>query len=212
MPPLFGPDRLAAFDVEGAASQVVVTLPAPSLTDPAWTPFRLARRWLEDEAASPLAALVRDGSIRGFACETLANRDYSMFQITLDIPAPGPVPPEHARRLAARLRTLPLDTLSAALFGAYVTQETVSEIYDMENIHYVGMLKGQVLALVEPARYPEFFGDRAVSPLARLEAGAVRGEVARLLGQDQPVITILNARPAEKPPAPAMPPGAGMPR
>jgi len=95
---------------------------------------------------------------------------------------------------------------------AYITQETVSEIYDMENIHYVGMWKGQILALAEPARYADYFGDRAIAPLARLDVAAVRAEAARLLGHPNPIITVLSAKPTATPPAPTMPPGAGMPR
>lgn len=212
MPALFGPDRFAAFDVDGAASQVVVTLAAPAMTEPAWTAFRLVRRWLEDEEMSPLAALVREGAVKGFQGETLTNRDYSLYQITLELPGPGPVSPERARALADKLRTLPLDNLPEPVVRAYITQETVSEIYDMENIHYVGMWKGQILALADPARYADYFGDRAIAPLARLDATAVRAEAARLLGHPQPVITVLSAKPAATPPAPTMPPGAGMPR
>jgi len=212
MPALFGPDRFAAFDVDGAASQVVVTLSAPALTEPAWTVFRLVRRWLEDEEMSPLAALVRAGAVKGFQGETLTNRDYSLYQITLELPGPGPVSPERARALADKLRALPLDHLPEPVVRAYITQETVSEIYDMENIHYVGMWKGQILALADPARYPDYFGDRAIAPLVRFDATAVRTETARLLGHPNPIITVLAAKPAAKSPAPMMPPGAGMPR
>ncbi len=210
MPPLFGPDRLAAFEVDGAASQVVVTLPAPALTGSTWTAFRLVRRWLEDEELSPLAALVRDGAVKGFRGDTLTNRDYSLYQITFELT--GPVPAEQARALAGKLRALPLDNLPEPVARAYITQETVGEIYDMENIHYVGMWKGQILALADPARYAEYFGDRAIAPLARLDAAAVRAEAVRLLGYPDPIITVLNAKSTDKPPAPAMPPGAGMPR
>ena len=128
------------------------------------------------------------------------------------LPGPGPVPAERARALADKLRTLPLGNLSEPVVRAYITQETVSEIYDMENIHYVGMWKGQILALADPARYPDYFGDRAIAPLARFDATAIRTETARLLGHPNPIITVLAAKPTATPPAPTMPPGAGMPR
>ena len=189
---------------------MVLTLPAPAPGTPDWPAFEAARRWLEDSAASPLAALVKAGDLT-FSGSTLTNRDYSLYQITLEFGDAAPRTAEQAGALAAKIRAMAAAVLDPPpeLLRTYQLKAELDEIYNLENIHYLGMWKGQLLADLPIERLPDFFGDPFVKRIRAVDPAAAGAQARKLLGWERPLVTVLNGQPADKAGKPGMPGHAG---
>jgi len=191
---------------------VVITLPAPAPGAPDWPAFEAARRWIEDSAASPLAALMKTGDIESFSGGTITNRDYSLYQITLEFGDAAPRTAQQAEALAAKIRTMAVLDPPPELLRTYQLKAELDEIYNLENIHYLGMWKGQLLADLPVERLPEFFGDSLVKRIQAVAPAEAGGQARKLLGWERPLVTVLNGQPSDKSGKPGMPAMPGMPK
>jgi zinc protease len=211
MPDLFRSPTTRVAATESPATRIVLTLPAPPPGTADWPAFEIARRWLEDPADSPLAALVQSGEIAQFYAEAIDNRDYSIYQLTLEWNDAAPRTAAQAEALAAKVRALAPTDPSDERIRAYQLKAELDEIYNLENIHYLGMWKGQFLADLPMDRLPDFFGDRLVARIRAVTAAAAGTQARRLLAWDRPLITVLNGQAGDKPGKPAMPAMPKMP-
>jgi zinc protease len=208
MPDLFAAPAARVAKTELPAGRIVLTMPAPAPGSADWPAFDVARRWLEDPAASPLAALVKAGEADEFACATLTNRDYSLFQITFEMGDPAPRSAAQGEAWAAKVRALAPADPPAELLRTYQLKAELDEIYNLENIHYLGMWKGQLLADLPLERLPEFFGDSLVKRIQAVAPSAAGDQARRLLGWERPLVAVLDGQPPDatgKPAKPAMP-------
>jgi len=205
MPDLVAQPATRGTKTERSAGRVVLTLPAPAPGAPEWPAFEAARRWLEDSAASPLAALVKSGDVADFSCATLTNRDYSLYQITFEMSDAESRDSAQAEALAAKVRALAPADPPVERLRSYQLKAELDEIYNLENIHYLGMLKGQLLADLPLERLPDFFGDRWVGRIRAVTPAAAGEQARKLLGWDRPLVSILNGSAEAKPARPAMP-------
>ena len=207
MPDITKEGRQATFTAGVPASRVVVSVTAPRPGAPLFHAFELARRYLEDEHASPLAELVKAGDIAQFGGEYQLNRDFALYRLTLEAKGSDPWEPAVVEELMGKIRRLKPELLSAEALKSYRIRLEVDEIYNYENIHYLGMLKGQLLAIGASADYGSFFGDRYLAPFQSVTAEQIQEWAVRLLGLTRPLVAILNAEARE----PAMAPPPGMP-
>lgn len=212
MPDLFRAPSVKVATTEQPASQVVLTLPATAPGAPDWPAFETARMWLEDPAASPLAALAKAGDIQSFSGSAVTNRDYSLYQITLEFGDAAPRTAAQAEALAAKVRQMAVLDPTAESLRTYQLKAELDEIYNLENIHYLGMWKGQLLADLPLQRLPDFFGDPFVQRIRAVTAAEAGAQARKLLGWERPLITVLNGQPSDKPGKPGMPAMPGMPK
>lgn len=199
LPDLFTRDAPLVVAAEVPAARLVVATPAPTLPDPDRPAFEVAQRWLEDENRSPLAALAGTGGWKSFEGSLQENRDYAIYQISWEAETRDAVTPAAAAAMVTRMRAAVTGAPDESVLASYKLKLEVEEIYNQENIHYLGMMKGQILAGVPYPEYPRFFGETYLERLRRVTAGDVLKQARRILDWASPLLVILNPAGPEAP-------------
>ncbi len=189
---LFTGQPPAILSVPVRRPRLVVAVPAPRREDDDWFAFQAARMWLEDDNTSPLAALVREHKLQSFQGEYIGNVDYSIYLITLEGKPATPFTAESAAAVQKALAALKVGDLPAKLLASYRTRLEVDEIYSMENVHYLGMYKGEILADLPLAAVKRFFGTDYLDHIRAVTATEVGAVARRLLGTAHPRLIVLN--------------------
>ncbi|MBP7867800.1 MAG: insulinase family protein [Acidobacteria bacterium] len=206
---LFTDPSVKVLPVESPAGRLLLTFPAPSPADPAWPAHELARRRLADDRTSPLAALLKAEGLGEYTLSALDNRDYSLCQLAVEVPAGRKLTPGQVATLREKIAALRTDFTDADLAGA-LTRLEAEEVFGQENIHYFGMLKGGLLADLPADQAAGFVGPRLVERFRSVTAAGVRAQAERILHPGKLRVAILEAAAAASPARPAPP--AGMPR
>ena len=131
-------------------------------------------------AASPLAALVEAGDLNSFP-GPLHHRDFAV-PVTLDSATPGPARRRRPGPWQRRAGDGECSTRPPELLRTYQLKAELDEIYNLENIHYLGMWKGELAADLPIERLPDFFGDPFVKRIRAVDPAAARAGAEAWLG------------------------------
>ncbi len=193
---LFNRKDIALYKVKGNYSELTLTFKAPFMKERDYFPFLLLDRFF-NSPNSPLLKIARELKLGRFSSNYIYNRDYAIYNLTF-------------RRTDVFNREIPQKIISAikkikklnptqGLLRDLKISLKAEEIYNYDNIHYLGVMKGQILADVPFNMVKNFFLDKYIENVESVSSSGINNIFQKyFLNGERPIVTIINGEKEEK--------------
>jgi predicted Zn-dependent peptidase len=176
--PILEEGRLLIHKAKGPAKTIWATVRAIHPRDPQYFDLEAGASVLSSAGSRTIEKALAVYGCADFSLEPGFNREHAWLTARLKVDAGA----DHGRVVAAlfdRLRNLSALDFPEEVLREFVIAEESSEAFNMERLHFYGMLKAPVLAVLPRERLGDFVGGGYIARLKSVEPAAAAAAVAR---------------------------------
>ncbi len=193
---IFNRKDVAVFKVLGRHSELTLTYKAPFMKDKDYFNFLLLDSYL-NSPESPINKISREFNLSNVNTQYVYNRDYAIYNITFS--SIKPFDKSMVEKIKKAILNLKYDSLTKDLLNNLKLSLKAEEIYNYDNIHYLGVIKGQMLADVPFSKLKNFFLNGYIKNVESVSLKGVLTAFKKYIsGEKFPIITIVNGGNNEK--------------